>query len=105
MEQAWKENFDKYKSEYPKEAGEIERRFSGKLPEGWEASLPRYTPGDKPLSTRKLSELVLNAIAGKIPELLGGAADMAGPTNTLWKGAVDFQHVCFRYICSANAYE
>lgn len=92
-EQTWNELFEKYKSEYPKEAAEIERRFSGKLSEGWEAALPRFTSADQPQSTRKHSEGVLNAITGTLPELLGGSADMAGPTSTLWKGAVDFQHV------------
>ncbi|CEI96137.1 Putative Transketolase TktA [Rhizopus microsporus] len=92
VEQEWNELFSRYKSEYPAEAAEIERRFNGKLPEGWEAALPRFTPSDAPVATRKLSEGVLTALSEVVPELLGGSADLTGSNLTRWKKAVDFQH-------------
>ncbi|KAI8375705.1 transketolase [Choanephora cucurbitarum] len=91
-EEAWNALFAKYKAEFPQEASEIERRFSGKLPEGWEAALPRFTPADAPVATRKLSEGVLTALSDVLPELLGGSADLTGSNLTRWKKAVDFQH-------------
>ncbi|KAI8075818.1 transketolase [Gilbertella persicaria] len=91
-EEAWNALFAKYKAEFPQEAAEVERRFSGKLPEGWEAALPRFTPADAPVATRKLSEGVLTALSDVLPELLGGSADLTGSNLTRWKKAVDFQH-------------
>ncbi|EIE80972.1 hypothetical protein G6F46_001402 [Rhizopus delemar] len=90
-EAKWNELFEKYKKEYPKEAKEILRRFNQELPDGWEKALPRYTSSDADAATRKLSENVLNAIAGTLPELLGGSADLTGSNLTRWKDAVDFQ--------------
>ncbi|KAI8343855.1 transketolase, partial [Chlamydoabsidia padenii] len=91
-EAAWNALFAKYKQEFPAEAAEIERRFSGKLPEGWEAALPKFTPADAAVATRKLSEGVLTALSNVIPELIGGSADLTGSNLTRWKTAVDFQH-------------
>ncbi|KAK4509259.1 uncharacterized protein ATC70_007609 [Mucor velutinosus] len=91
-EEAWNALFAKYKAEFPQEGAEIERRFSGKLPEGWEKALPRFTPADAAVATRKLSEGVLTALSEVIPELLGGSADLTGSNLTRWKKAVDFQH-------------
>lgn len=92
-EAEWNALFEKYGQEYPKEAAEIKRRFSGGLPDGWKEALPRFTPSDAAVATRKLSEGVLTALADVIPDLLGGSADLTGSNLTRWKKAVDFQHV------------
>jgi transketolase len=97
-EEAWNALFAQYKAEYPHDAEELERRFSGKLPEGWEAALPRFTPADAAVATRKLSEGVLTALSDVLPELLGGSADLTGSNLTRWKKAVDFQHVSFFFF-------
>ncbi|KAI8068712.1 transketolase [Gongronella butleri] len=91
-EAEWNALFAKYKQEYPADGEEIERRLNGKLPENWEAALPRFTPADAPVATRKLSEGVLTALSGVLPELVGGSADLTGSNLTRWKTAVDFQH-------------
>jgi transketolase len=91
-EEKWNQLFSKYKSEFGKEAAEIERRFANKLPAGWEKSLPRFSPSDSAVATRKLSEGVLTAIEQALPELIGGSADLTGSNLTRWKDAVDFQH-------------
>ncbi|CAO3656757.1 unnamed protein product [Mucor hiemalis] len=91
-EEAWNALLAQYKGEFPEEAAEIERRFAGKLPEGWESKLPRFTPADAAVATRKLSEGVLTALSDVLPELLGGSADLTGSNLTRWKKAVDFQH-------------
>lgn len=91
-EEAWNALFAKYQSEFPQEGAEIARRLANKLPENWEASLPRFTPADAAVATRKLSEGVLTALSDVLPELLGGSADLTGSNLTRWKKAVDFQH-------------
>lgn len=87
----WHALFNAYQKKYPKESAELSRRISGTLPEGWEKLLPTYTPADKALATRKLSEIALDAIAPSIPELIGGSADLTPSNLTRWGGAVDFQ--------------
>ncbi|RKO91200.1 Transketolase, thiamine diphosphate binding domain-containing protein [Blyttiomyces helicus] len=88
---AWNALFAKYAAAYPDLAAEFTRRVAGELPAGLKEALPRYTPADPAVATRKLSENVLNKIAPILPELIGGSADLTGSNLTRWKGAVDFQ--------------
>ena len=88
----WNKMFEEYGKKYEKEHSEILRRAAHKLPEGWEKVLPRYQPSDKPLATRKLSEMVLQEISSVVPEILGGSADLTGSNLTRWKEATDFQN-------------
>ncbi|RIA95509.1 Transketolase, thiamine diphosphate binding domain-containing protein [Glomus cerebriforme] len=90
-ETQWNKLLEDYTAKFPEQGNEIKRRFSNKLPEGWEQHLPRYTPSDPPVATRKLSENVLNKIAEIVPELVGGSADLTGSNLTRWKTAVDLQ--------------
>lgn len=90
-EEEWNKLLASYKEKYPSEHADLTRRLSGKLPEGWEKSLPVYTPADPAIASRKLSETVLGKIESVIPELLGGSADLTGSNLTRWKSAVDFQ--------------
>jgi transketolase len=90
-EKEWTKMFDEYSKKHNKEADDLKRRLSGKLPEGWQTKLPTYKPTDKATASRKLSEAVLEAIHGVIPDLVGGSADLTGSNNTRWKDAVDFQ--------------
>ncbi|HEY9601873.1 MAG TPA: transketolase, partial [Allocoleopsis sp.] len=91
LEDEWNKTFADYKAKYAEDAAEFERLLSGKLPEGWEQALPTYTPDDKALATRKNSEIVLNALAKVLPELIGGSADLTHSNYTLLKGFGDFQ--------------
>ncbi|OKL63945.1 Transketolase [Talaromyces atroroseus] len=90
-EQEWNNLLQKYGGEYKAEHADLTRRLAGKLPEGWEKSLPTYKPTDAAVASRKLSEAVLEKIHSVIPELLSGSADLTGSNNTRWKNAVDFQ--------------
>jgi len=87
----WQETFEAYKGKYPAEAADIERRFSGALPEDIVASLPRFTPADKADATRNLSGKALNALAERLPEMFGGSADLTPSNKTLLKITGDFQ--------------
>lgn len=91
LESKWNQTFEKYAAQHAAEAADLKRRLSGKLPEGWEKNLPVYTPEDKPVASRKLSEAVLTKIHSVLPELIGGSADLTGSNLTRWKDAVDFQ--------------
>jgi transketolase len=86
LESEWRKRWDAYRAEYPDLAAELDRRFTGRLPEGWDAALPAFGPKDAQ-ATRAASGKVLNAIAAKTPELIGGSADLTGSNNTELKGA------------------
>jgi transketolase len=85
-----------YAAAHPAESAELKRRASGELPAGWEALLPRISADKakdtKPAATRNLSGNVLNAIKDKMPELIGGSADLTPSNMTELKGVADFQH-------------
>jgi len=48
----WLDRFAGYRSAYPDLAAELERMMSGRLPDGWDADLPRFVVGGDELSTR-----------------------------------------------------
>lgn len=91
LEAAWSTLLAQYAKVYPKEHAELTRRIVGKFPEGWEQRLPVYKPTDPAQASRKLSEIVLTALAPVLPELMGGSADLTGSNLTKVKGSVDFQ--------------
>lgn len=91
-ESAWNDLLASYGQKFGAEKAEIERRVARKLPQGWEEALPTYKPEDAALASRKMSETVLAKLAAKIPEMLGGSADLTGSNLTRWGDAVDFQH-------------
>ncbi len=81
LEAEWRKAWDAYRRAHRDLAAELERRLAGRLPEGWDAALPAFGPKDAQ-ATRAASGKVLNAIATKLPELIGGSADLAGSNNT-----------------------
>ena len=82
LETAWKALLSRYGKKYPGLAEKWQAFSSGKLPEGWEELLPVFTPADGAIATRSASGKVLNAIADKLPNLIGGSADLAPSNNT-----------------------
>lgn len=91
MVDAWNRQLSSYSKEYPSEAADLIRRCEGKLPAGWQKALPTWTSKDKADATRNLSGKVLNALAGVIPELTGGSADLTPSNKTGIKAWTDFQ--------------
>lgn len=89
-EQQWNELFAKYKQEFPELAAQFERTQAGKLKDGWRESLPKYPADTKPVATRSVGNLVMNAIAKNVPELIGGAADLSTSTKTVLKDSANF---------------
>ncbi len=90
-QQEWQKRFDAYKKDFSKEAAEFEQLLSGKLPDNWDADLPKWKPEDKPLATRAAGGQALNALAKHIPNIIGGSADLNPSTSTALKGMGDFQ--------------
>ncbi|MEP6717058.1 MAG: transketolase [Terriglobia bacterium] len=90
-EAEWQKRFEAWKAAFPAEAAEFEMIVSGKLPEGWDADLPKWKPEDKPIATRVAGGQALNALAKRIPNIIGGSADLNPSTNTALKDQGDFQ--------------
>ncbi|HET7657866.1 MAG TPA: transketolase [Bacillales bacterium] len=90
-EDQWNELFERYENEHPELAAQLKRAIDGKLPSGWEESLPQYQAGQDSPATREASSAAINAICKAVPELFGGSADLASSTKTLMKGLPDFK--------------
>ena len=88
---AWHTLLDNYAKAHPHLAAELVRRSSGQLAQHWKEGLPVYTPEGKPEATRVSSGLILNALAAKLPEIIGGSADLNPSTMTYIKSSSDFQ--------------
>ncbi len=91
LEYDWKMRFDAYKRIHPALGIELQRRLDGKLPDDWQSALPAFPADPKGLSTRVASGKTINALAPKVPELIGGSADLAPSNNTKIDGSPDFQ--------------
>nr|WP_320131815.1 transketolase [uncultured Holophaga sp.] len=89
LEAEWKTRFEAYRTAFPELAAECESFLKGELPEGWEKAIPTYAVTEK-AATREASGKVLNALAGVLPNLVGGSADLAPSNNTDIKGGGDF---------------
>jgi transketolase len=87
LESEWRARFDRYAGEHPELAQEFERIVAGRLPDGWDAEVPRFHASGTMTATRKSSETVLQWAAAQVPELVGGSADLAPSTLTLIDGA------------------
>jgi len=90
-EAEWRSRFAAYATAFPELAAEFTRRMAGELPADWaahvESVLTRVAEKGETIATRKASQNSIEAFAPKLPELLGGSADLAGSNLTLWSGA------------------
>jgi len=80
--EAWIAKFAEYKQKYPELADHMEKMQKRQLPDGWEAGIPSFPADAKGLAGRDASGKVLNAVAQRVPWLIGGAADLAPSTKT-----------------------
>jgi transketolase len=87
----WRRRFKAYEAEHPGLAAEFRRRTEAALPadfDGWIAEgAAAAQAAAQPVATRQSSQAVLNALGPRMPELLGGSADLTGSNNTRIKGA------------------
>jgi transketolase len=91
MEDGWEKKLISYKREFPELGAELERRLKGELPAGWDSDLPVFAADEKGMATRASSGKVLDSLSTKLPELLGGSADLTPSNNTRFAEAGDFQ--------------
>ncbi|MDQ7744600.1 transketolase [Hydrogenophaga pseudoflava] len=91
-ERAWRQRFEAYRTDYPTEAAEFERRMAGELPHDFEVRLPALfesiSAKADPVATRKASQNALDALAPLLPEFFGGSADLTGSNLTNFKGCI-----------------
>lgn len=82
MASAWDARFAAYAAAHPDLAAAFAPTMRGELPADWAAHLPTFTPADGNLATRQASHAVLQALAPRLPMLVGGSADLAESTGT-----------------------
>ena len=78
----WQRRLDAYSDAHPERARELQRLFRRDLPSGWDSDVPRFHASGTMTATRKSSHEVLQWVASKVPELVGGSADLAPSTLT-----------------------
>jgi transketolase len=86
----WLTEFAGWSAANPQQRELFDRMSTRTLPAGWADALPVFDPSEKGVATRKASGEVLNAIAGALPELWGGSADLAESNNTTPEGEPSF---------------
>jgi transketolase len=91
LDRNWQEAFAAYQTAHPELAARWRQWTDGSLPEAWEEEMPVFNADTKGIATRVASGKVLNAIAGRITNLMGGSADLAPSTKTLIDNEGDFQ--------------
>jgi len=90
-EDDWRRRLAGYQTAFSDLGAELGRRLAGELPAGWDNDLPNFPADPKGIATRKASESVLQALAPRLPELMGGSADLDPSTFTWLKEQGDFE--------------
>jgi transketolase len=90
LSSAWETRFAAYAKAYPDLAAEFERRIAGKLPAGFDGfaaeTLAAVQAKSEAIASRKASQNAMNELAAKLPEFLGGSADLTHSNLTNFKG-------------------
>jgi transketolase len=87
----WESRFQAFAREYPDLAAEFQRVIDSQLPNDWGAGLPTFAPTDGPMATRVASGKVIEILGTRLPEMMGGSADLGPSTHTNIDGAGDFE--------------
>ncbi|MEU6340920.1 transketolase [Streptomyces sp. NPDC046977] len=86
----WQEGFEAWRAAHPDNDRLLSRLLADEFPKGWADAIPEFPADEKGMATRKASGKVLTALAGVLPELWGGSADLAGSNNTTMEGEPSF---------------
>ncbi|CAI5488792.1 unnamed protein product [Closterium sp. Naga37s-1] len=93
---SWRDRAAQYRQRHPDRAALLDAlTVPGRLPAGWEDSLPHFEPATPPDATRGYSEACLNGLVHSLPNLLGGSADLASSNKVSFHGLPDFSRDCF----------
>jgi transketolase len=91
-ESRWKENMARYEEAHPELAMELVRRLKGQLPGYFMEHADKYIAECQQkaenIASRKASQNTIAAFGERLPELIGGSADLTGSNLTMWKGSV-----------------
>jgi transketolase len=87
----WESRFKAYAQQYPDLATEFQRVIDRRLPRDWDADLPTFSVADGPMATRVASGKAIEALGPRLPEMMGGSADLGPSTHTKIDGAGDFE--------------
>ena len=90
-ETEWKDNFSAYAGACPDLVKSFQQIMHGELPEGWDTDIPVFPADPKGLATRFAGGKVMNAVASRLPALIGGSADLNPSTHTALSGLGDFE--------------
>lgn len=90
-QEEWESQFLNYAKKYPELALDFQRVTKGQRSENWDKDLPTFCAEEGPLATRVASGKVLNFLATRLPEMMGGDADLAPSTHTLIAGSDNFE--------------
>jgi transketolase len=91
LEARWNDLMERYAGQYPELVKELKLALSGELRDGWDRDIPVFQQNPKGISTRVAGGQVLNAIARRVPSLVGGSGDLDPSTMTSLKGKGSFQ--------------
>ena len=91
QETEWQDHLSAYERSHPEMAKEWHRWMNEDLPADWESDIPFFPSDSKGIATRAASGTVLNGVAQRLPNLLGGSADLAPSNKTDIKGEKSFQ--------------
>jgi transketolase len=87
----WESRFKAFAQEYPDLGSEFQRVIGRSLPEGWDDGLPAFTSADGPMATRVASGKVIEMLGARLPEMMGGSADLGPSTHTNIDGTGNFE--------------
>ncbi len=90
-EATWNSLFNSYKKAHPGLAETYMNAMNNKLGTEWESALPDFSDPTTSIATRAVSGKVINAIAPKLSNLVGGSADLAPSNNTMITSSHDMQ--------------
>jgi len=88
---AWESRFKAFAVEFADLAEEFHRVIERRLPKDWDADLPVFITSDGPMATRVASGKVIEVLGSRLPEMMGGSADLNPSTHTNRKGAGEFE--------------
>jgi transketolase len=87
----WESRFKAFAQDYPDLASEFQRVIARRLPANWDAGLPVFAPADGPMATRVASGKAIEILGSRLPEMMGGSADLGPSTHTNIDGAGNFE--------------
>ena len=90
-EMEWSDRFSAYSRAFPDLARAFQQVMHGELPDGWDRDIPAFPADEKGMATRVATGKVMNAVAVRLPALIGGSADLNPLTHTALSGLGDFE--------------